>query len=195
MIKKAKEAFFPRKINECHGDQEKLFQIVHKVLGRNKTTSLPYFTNPQIMSTLFNEFFVTKISNIWTLLATWESSMAEMACPPLNTLLPPCKSKLPFKPTIDLEVTTIITNSSKASCSLDPIPTNLLCALLPILVPIITHLVNSALCSGIFPSQLKSAIVVPLLKKRGLDVEVLKNYRPVSNLPFLSKVIDGVVAS
>ena len=64
MIKNAKEAFFVRKINECHGDQKKLFQIVDKLLGRNKTTSLPYFTNPQIMSTLFNEFFVTKISNI-----------------------------------------------------------------------------------------------------------------------------------
>ena len=78
---------------------------------------------------------------------------------------------------------------------MDPIPTNLLYVILPVLVPIISHLVNTALCSGIFPSKLKSAIVVPLLKKRGLDVEVLKNYRPVSNLPFISKVIERVVAS
>ena len=60
MIKKAKEALFVRKINECHGDQKQRFQIVDKLLGRNKTTSLPYFTNPQIMSTLFNEFFCCK---------------------------------------------------------------------------------------------------------------------------------------
>ena len=40
-----------------------------------------------------------------------------------------------------------------------------------------------------------SAIVMPLLKKLGSDVEVLKNYRPVSNLPFISKVIEKVVAS
>ena len=40
-----------------------------------------------------------------------------------------------------------------------------------------------------------SAIVTPLLKKLGSDVEVLKNYRPVSNLSFISKVIEKVVAS
>ena len=147
---------------------EKTFQIVDKLLGRNKTTSLPYFTNPQIMSTLFNEFFVTKISNIRTLLATWESSTAEMACPPLNTLLPPCRSKLSaFKPTTDLEVTTIITNSSKASCSLDPIPTNLLCALLPVLVPIITHLVNTAFALVYF--HLNSSLQLSYLSSRNVD--------------------------
>ena len=48
-------------------------------------------------------------------------------CPPLNTLLPSCKSKLSaFKSTTDLEVTTIVINSSKVSYSLDLIPTYLL---------------------------------------------------------------------
>ena len=74
-------------------------------------------------------------------------------------------------------------------------PANLLCDLLPVLAPVITHLVNAALSSGTFPSQLKSAIVMPLLKKLGSDVEVLKNYRPVSNHLFISKVIERVVAS
>lgn len=78
---------------------------------------------------------------------------------------------------------------------MDPLPTNLVCNLLPTLSPIITDIVNAALNSGCFPSTLKSAIVKPLLKKPGLDREVLKNYRPVSNLSFVSKVIEKVVAS
>ena len=41
----------------------------------------------------------------------------------------------------------------------------------------------------------KSSIVTPLIKKPGLDAEILKNYRPVSNLSFLSKVIEKVIAS
>ena len=148
------------------------------------------------MVRIFNEFFVTKISDIRSLLSTWESSTTNIACPPLNTLLTPCKSKLSiFKPTTDSEVITIIRNSSKASCSLDPIPANLLCDLLPLLAPAVTHLANAALSSGTFPAQLKSAIVMPLLKKLGSDVEVLKNYRPVSNLLFISKVIEKIVAS
>ena len=72
---------------------------------------------------------------------------------------------------------------------------NLLCDLLLVLAPAITHLVNAALSSGTFPAQHKSAIVMPLLKKLGSDVKVLKNYRPMSNLSFISKVIEKVVAS
>ena len=48
---------------------------------------------------------------------------------------------------------------------------------------------------GVFPSNLKHANITPLLKKKNLDKEILKNYRPVSNLPFLSKVIEKIVAA
>ena len=58
----------------------------------------------------------------------------------------------------------------------------------------ITNIVNVTLLTGIFPSKLKSAIVLPLLKKQNLDSESFKNYRPVSNLPFLSKVVEKVMA-
>ena len=37
------------------------------------------------------------------------------------------------------------------------------------------------------PQKFKTAVVRPLFKKSGLDCNVLKNYRPVSNLSFLSK--------
>ena len=63
------------------------------------------------------------------------------------------------------------------------------------LAPVITEIVNASLATGIFPSNLKSAIVLPLLKKTSLDNEVLKNFRPVSNLSFLSKVIEKVIAA
>ena len=46
---------------------------------------------------------------------------------------------------------------------------------------------------GIFPDHLKGAIVRSLLKKSGLDVNENKNFRPVSNLPFLGKVIEKEV--
>ena len=196
LIKKAKEEYFVKRIEECQGDQKKLFQIVDKLLGRNKTSPLPHFTDKQIMARIFNEFFVNKISDIQSLLSTWVSTTGDMACPPLDTILASSKSKLKyFKPTTVSEISTIIQKASKASCSLDPIPTSLLCDLLPVLAPVITRLVNAALSSGTFPSRLKSAIVTPLLKKLGSDVEVLKNYRPVSNLSFISKVIEKVVAS
>ena len=44
------------------------------------------------------------------------------------------------------------------------------------------------------PTELKQAVIRPFLKKPSLDYQELKNFRPISNLTFLSKVIEKVVA-
>uniref|UniRef100_A0A3B1J4V1 Reverse transcriptase domain-containing protein n=1 Tax=Astyanax mexicanus TaxID=7994 RepID=A0A3B1J4V1_ASTMX len=54
------------------------------------------------------------------------------------------------------------------------------------------QIVNSSLVSGTFPKSLKTAAIKPLLKKRTLDPSVLNNYRPVSNLPFIAKIIEKI---
>ena len=41
---------------------------------------------------------------------------------------------------------------------------------------------------------IKDSVIIPLLKKSGIDPEVLKNYRPVTNEVFLSKLIEKVVS-
>ena len=53
---------------------------------------------------------------------------------------------------------------------------------------------NYTLQEGSFPSCFKTAHVTPLLKKAGLDINILKNYRPVSNLSYIAKVIEKAVA-
>ena len=63
------------------------------------------------------------------------------------------------------------------------------------LLPSITRIVNSSLQSGIFPSSYKLARVTPLIKKVGKDPEDLNNYRSISNLKFLSKVVQRVAMS
>jgi hypothetical protein len=90
-----------------------------------------------------------------------------------------------FKPSTEEEISKIIMGSSKASCKLDPLSTCLLSD---------TDIVNSSLESGDFPVSLKTALVKPLLKKVSLDPEILKNYRPISNLSFLSKIIERIAA-
>jgi len=73
------------------------------------------------------------------------------------------------------------------------VPTWLVKEIRELLAPFITLLFNRLLVTGCFPSEFKHAIVHPLLKKNGLDVSDLKNYRPVSNLSFLSKLLEKVV--
>jgi hypothetical protein len=48
--------------------------------------------------------------------------------------------------------------------------------------------VNGSLSTECVPNSLKVAVIKPLLKKPNLDPENIKNYQPISNLPFLSKM-------
>ena len=58
---------------------------------------------------------------------------------------------------------------------------------------LITVIVNASLSAGIVPQQFKQALVTPLLKKPGLESNDMKNFRSVSNLPFISKILEKVV--
>ena len=53
--------------------------------------------------------------------------------------------------------------------------------------------INDALKSGVFPPSLKCATITPILKKG--DPTCVKNYRPISILPTVSKIFEKVVAS
>jgi len=63
------------------------------------------------------------------------------------------------------------------------------------IAPSICHVRNLSLQSGVFPAQLKQARVIPLLKKATMDPDTTSSYRPISNLPYLPKLIEQVVAS
>ena len=81
------------------------------------------------------------------------------------------------------------------SCELDSIPTWLLKQCGDGIIPSMTSIINMSLKSGVVPGCFKKALVRPLLKKPSLNAECLKNYRPVSNLSFISKQTERVVAA
>ena len=99
-----------------------------------------------------------------------------------------------FEPVSIETVRNVILSSSPKSCFLDPIPTSLLFTHIDNIVESITTIINYSLSSGLVPSTFKHALVRPLLKKCNLDNEVLKNYRPVSNLSFISKILEKIVS-
>ena len=86
----------------------------------------------------------------------------------------------------------LIANSKSTSCCLDPVPTPLLKSCIESLIPVITKIINTSLESGVFPEDWKVAVVKPLLKKLGLD-PLFMNLRPVSNLAYISKLIERAV--
>ena len=70
----------------------------------------------------------------------------------------------------------------------DPIPTWLLKKISGIILPFLKSMVNQSFSEGIVPKFWKSAQITPLLKKPSLDHNVASSYRPISNLPVLSKL-------
>ncbi len=98
-----------------------------------------------------------------------------------------------FCPLTEAEVSKLLLSSHPTTCPLDPIPSHLLQAISPALLPALTHIINTSLLTGIFPTAFKQARVTPLLKKPTLNTSLLENYRPISLLPFIAKTLERVV--
>jgi hypothetical protein len=80
------------------------------------------------------------------------------------------------------------------SSAADPVPTSVLQSVADLVAPYITELFNRSLHSGRFPATFKSAFITPIIKKAGMDPDEVGSYRPISNLPVLSKLFERVVA-
>ena len=86
----------------------------------------------------------------------------------------------------------MISKTATKSFELDPINTNILKENIKVLAQALVDIVNTSLEDVIVTENLKSAMVRLLLKKSSLPL-IFKNFRPVSNLSYLSKLIENVV--
>ena len=82
---------------------------------------------------------------------------------------------------------------NKNSCGYDNLSTKIIKALKDSLKKPFTLIINQILNTGAFPPQLKIAKVIPMYKKDANNI--FNNYRPISLLPALSKVVEKVICS
>ena len=78
-------------------------------------------------------------------------------------------------------------------CPSDPLSMWLLKECASTISPFLTRIFNLSLTGGDFPWPWKHAIVNPLLKKAGGDNSIVSSYRPVTNLPHISKILARIV--
>ena len=96
-----------------------------------------------------------------------------------------------FAPVLPSELGKIIHRMPPKTCQLDQVPTNKLQEILDGCLPALSHITNRSLELGKFAEKWKEAIVKPLIKKKQLGT-INSNYRPVSNLSFISKIVEKV---
>ena len=73
-------------------------------------------------------------------------------------------------------------------------PTRLLKDCADILAPFFVEIFNQSLRTGSVPTVFKEAYIMPLIKKADLDVDDGRSYRPISNLPVLSKLLERLIS-
>ena len=190
LILKSKETFYNGKIEDCDSDQNLLFKVIEIFLHNNDEPQLPSHNSLDELVNKFADYFTEKIQSIREQITGTDA--VNSVFDDENVFIGTKLSSL--LPASEDEVRTLISRSSNKSCCPDPIPAQLIKLCMDELVPIITLITNMFLTSGVMPSNLKEAVLIPLLKKICLDPGLFKNFRPVSNLTFLSKLIERVVA-
>ena len=178
-----------KRIADSNGDQKKLFNIIKTLLGRQKKLVLPDYSDPITLASTFNMYFIDKIANIRAEFPLIESSLPPYSFGSMDSIMPTCANLFDrFTMITSEELIKIVSVMNKTTCSSDPFPSKLLMSHLSTIIDIIMHIINLCLSTSVFPSSCKSAIVLPLIKKPGLDPQVFKNYRPVFYLNLLKRL-------
>ena len=187
IIEDKKITFCNDSISAKSGDQNALYKLVKKLT--NKPTDIVYSesANHAELAEQFSLYFDDKIKKINDSLEC-NHSAAEL--PHIERRQE--QSVYSSFPVITVEeVKKYIAKSPSKSCALDPIPTSLLKECPDEVSLVITNIVNESLSKGYMPSCLKEALITPIPKKP--NIAEFKNFRPISNLPFISKLIERIV--
>jgi hypothetical protein len=188
LARQKKKDHFVSVINRAEGNPKTLYQIVNKELDRKQSSKLPDFTEdiPELAST-FNKFFVDKIDKIRNCMNEDDIAMTnDFPKHAHNNFLSN------FEPATLEEIKEIINDCGIKCSPADLLPQFLYKENINTLLPLIVQLVNISLSTGNVDG-VKLADIVPLLKDESLDPNILKNFRPVSNLTFLGKIIERIV--
>ena len=176
-------------IDKCQGNQRELFKAIPKLLDKEKQRVLPNdHGNPKQLADNFNSFYVEKINKIRQDFPTPQAveSHTVQQESSLHTELHN------FDPANIEEITDIVSSITIKTSPVDPLPAPVLELVIKDLTPHILTLVNLSLSTGSVEG-LKESVVIPILKKHNLNFEILNNFRPITNIEFISKIIEKVV--
>ena len=102
-------------------------------------------------------------------------------------------SRMPnFTPVTNDDIKKVIRTAPSKHCELDHLPINTMQEHTDVLGYYIVKIVNITFDTGYFSDELKEAILHPLIKNIKLE-PIFTNFRPVSNLSYLSKLIERLV--
>ncbi|XP_071847575.1 uncharacterized protein [Apostichopus japonicus] len=185
---RAKTEHYSQKVIDCSSDSKRLIELMNSLLKPNCDIQYPPTISLDELSNDFGDYFMSKIDKIRDELDNDDvpdicrQNIAHSATPSFHS----------FSVLSEEDVRALLRQSPSKHCVNDPIPTWLLKECAEVILPFLTMVINMSLQHGYFPPVWQNAVVTPILKKPGAE-NVFSNYRPVSNLPFLSKLVERAV--
>ena len=189
MASEKKKTFIINKL-DADNSSKNLHKVVNTLLDNNKETVLPSAESDLDLANEFATFFREKVEKI-------RASIPAVKKPSNTSSLPPDFMYLDhFEPATLDELRKLVLSYGVKCSPEDPLPASVTKENIELLLPFWLELVNLSLETGSL-NGLKNAVILPLIKELGalVDKDKFKNYRPVSNLQFLSKLIERVVDS
>ena len=194
MIVDARKQFFSDKLTSAE-DLRSKWSTIRKLLHPQdkKLTARSDAGNEGGFAHVIAEFFMKKVSDLQSNIS---SRLAGTAPTPMMSDVRYTGAEFNITdPTTDDEVANVIRSMPCKSLPLDIIPTLLLKKCVNTFAPIISRLTSLSFAEGSFPKKFKRAQVTPLLKKENLDPATPANYRPISNLSTVSKIVERLFLS
>ena len=156
-------------------------------MDKRKTTGiLPQFNDSKTLANQFNNFYSNKVHQIRNKIKP--SALVHDFRKNFSGIVMES-----FMPTTVDELRSVIKEMGIKTSGEDTLPGSLCKDIVEDLLPYFCDLVNKSLRTGSVEG-IKDSVINPLLKKAGIDSELLKNYRPVTNELYISKLIEKLVS-
>ena len=190
LIQSTKKDYYLKELTNNKNNSTDKWNIIKEIIPNPKNSTEEYiFTDKEAKAEEFNTFFANIGKNTFEL--TQKSFLSnDLTCPEFS-LHDYDNSVNQFRPQpVDVEtvILTIKSLNETRSVGCDSIALNFVRDSLHIIVFYLTVIVNTSLTTGVFPEIWKHAMVIPLFKKG--DQENVSNYRPISILLILSKIVE-----
>jgi len=191
-VRAARSSFYRDGLANNSNSPQAHWRIIKEVLHSADRPSPVNVNEAERLATSFTQFFINKLLTIRVNISSKLALMSHISLP-----ISPSPSIIltTFSPVSDLEVDQLLRTTPSKSSPLDFIPTSLLKSCSKCFSPIIAELANRSFTQGSFPTELKIAQVTPLLKKHGLNPSDPSNYRPISNLNTIGKLLERLALS
>ncbi len=198
VLRCSKKLYFENNLNTHAKKPKKTWELLKEAIKTNNTNPKinsitvngQNITNKTVMANEFNNFFTTagmRISE--TVNPTYSTSLNPDDFIPPNPN-PPQLELGAISPAVI--VSTIQSFISKSSTDIDGLSTKILKSIAVEISQPLSHIFSLSISTGVFPNKFKVSRTVPIFKAG--NSELCDNYRPISLLSSLSKILEKLIA-